>query len=126
MSSRGVQAPTEGRSMSMRPQTGEQVRDAFHRRLDQRMNEAVDAFRVRTKILPRRLILPRRNRTQHYFSSADLSSSVMSNPCSHNISISSHTPLSPMCCDLYDNSQLWSHAKFKTEWQVFSATLRAK
>lgn len=58
MSSRGVQAPTEGRSMSMRPQTGEQVRDAFHRRLDQRMSEAVDAFRVRKRILSKRLILP--------------------------------------------------------------------
>lgn len=63
MSSRGVQAPAEGRSMSMRPQTGEQVRDAFHRRLDQHMSEAVDAYRVGVKMRPPRLILIQKSTT---------------------------------------------------------------
>lgn len=46
MSSRSVQAPVDGRSISMGPQTWEQVRDVFHHCLDLHMNKAVDVYQA--------------------------------------------------------------------------------
>lgn len=43
MASRGVQAPSAGEKRAL---TSTQVREAYHRRLDKHINEALDAFRV--------------------------------------------------------------------------------